>query len=506
MTGGPLFTTMPELPVVPLPASGEALGSWVWAIAHTYGLTPRTYLRRLGIPHRWVTKEIERDLVIQPLPSVMERLQADTGVAPDVVRGMTFFGLDRELEDACRRHHAPCAACVNEAFRRAGRPVGLLHARAAWRIVCPDHPSDPKPMEMADGLPLAPFHGQVRTIITFLDRAAFDPRAIEGIVGTRMAPAFTVAVFLRFVFLLNAHLSVRITEFDELRDWAGFRIRRAFTRSEAGEPLLLPPEERNNPAISLVLAWQLVVNPLRTLLAGLHTADPVHRKTGRDTSQLIALACLLLEFWPGEMVTPLLTRLALSRQDWNGDGVRTGLAIATTAPWSNDPSHFARLAEAHWTHTVWVSVLFSDAIRNHHRRMVSRFPTAGPFRGRLSAANGQAAPLIGEIRREARQRGRRKASGLERFLAKPAPAIRKEHAVPPQPVSTPAVPTHIAQAVQFALDAHGPLPTGKLRARERRAVLRKLSAAAVRCLNQEAWCGIAGATPHDAPAPVRKKR
>ncbi len=66
MTDKPLFTTMPELPVVPLPASGEALGSWVWAIARTYGLMPGTYLRRLGIPHRWVTKEVHRDLVIRP--------------------------------------------------------------------------------------------------------------------------------------------------------------------------------------------------------------------------------------------------------------------------------------------------------------------------------------------------------------------------------------------------------------------------------------------------------
>ncbi|MCR6630175.1 MAG: TniQ family protein [Magnetospirillum sp.] len=444
MTGGLLFTTVPGLPVVPLPAKGEALNSWIWAIARTYGLMPKTYLRRLGIPHRWLTKAIEQDLVIQPLPSVMERLQADTGMAPDVVWGMTFFGLDRELEDACRRHHAPCAACVNEASERAGRPVGLLHARAAWRIVCPDHLPTPKPMEMADSLPLVPFHGQVRTIIRFLDRAAFDPRAFEGIVGTRMAPAFTVTVFLRFVFLLNAYLSVQITEFDELRDWAGFRIRRTFTRNEAGEPLPLPPEEGNDPAISLVLAWQLVAAPIRTLLAGLHTVNPVHRKTARDTGQLIALACLLLEFWPGEMLTPLLTRLALSRQDWNGDGDRTGLAIATTAPWSNDPSHSARLAEAHWTHTAWTRVLFSDAIRNHHTRRVSRFPAAGPFRWRFLAANGQAAPLIGEIRREARQSGRKKPASLGLFLAKPVPATREAHAAPPQPVSVPAIPTHIA--------------------------------------------------------------
>lgn len=513
MTGGPLFTTMPELPVVPLPANGEALGSWIWAIAHTYGLMPGTYLRRLGIPHRWVTEAIARDLVIRPLPSVMERLQADTGVAPEVLRRMTFSGLDCELEEACH-HHVPCAACVDEASRRAGRPVSLLHAWAVWRVVCPDHPPCPKPREVADGLPLAPFYGQVRTIITFLDRAAFDPQAFEGIVGKRMAPALTAAAFVRFVFLLNAYLSVRVTEFDEFRDLAGFRIRRAFSRNEAGEPVPLPAEERNDPAISLVLAWQLVVDPLRTLLAGLHTTNPVHRKTERDTGQFMALVGLLLEFWPGEMLSLLLTGHALSRRDWSGDGVRTGLAIAATEQWSNDPSHSARLAEAQWNHTAWTRGLFSDAIRNRHAGWRSRFPIDGPFHSGFVAANTKAASLIGQARRDAwRLSSQDERAGLGRFLAKPAPPIREKPPNPPAPTperqapaTAPVIHHHIAQATQFALDAHGPLPTGKLRARQRRALLRKLSAAAVRCLNQGAWREMADATPCRVSTPSRKTR
>ena len=473
---------------------------------------PGTYLRRLGIPHRWVTETIARDLVIRPLPSVMERLQADTGVAPEVLRRMTFSGLDRELEEACN-HLVPCAACVDEASRRAGRPVSLLHAWAVWRVVCPDHPPCPKPMEVADGLPLAPFYGQVRTIITFLDRAAFDPRAFEGIVGTRMAPALTVAAFLRFVFLLNAYLSVRITEFDEFRDLAGFRIRRVFTRNEAGDPIPLLPEERNDPAISLVLAWQLVADPMHTLLAGLCTANPVHRKTERDAGQFMALVGLLLEFWPGEMLSLFLTGHALSRRDWSGDGVRTGLAIAATAQWSNDPSHSARLAEAQWNHTAWTRVLFSDAIRSRHAGWRSRFPLDGPFHAGFVAANMKAASLIGQARRDAWRPSQDERTGLGRFLAKPAPPIREKHPGPPAPTperqapaAAPVIHHHIVQATQFALDAHGPLPTGKLRARQRRALLRKLSAAAVRCLIQEAWRGIAGATSLNPCAPSRKKR
>ncbi|PNQ95997.1 hypothetical protein C1S70_26205 (plasmid) [Azospirillum argentinense] len=359
---------------------------------------------------------------------------------------------------------------------------------------------------MAEGLPLAPFYGQVRTIITFLDRAAFDPLAFEGIVGTRMAPAFTVAAFVRFVFVLNAYLSVRVTEFDEFRDLAGFRIRQAFSRNEAGEPLPLPPEERNDPAISLVLAWQLVADPMRTLLAGLHTANPVHRKTERDAGQFMGLVGLLLEFWPGEMLSLLLTGHALSRRDWSGDGVRTGLAIAATDQWSNDPSHSARLAEAQWNHTAWTRVLFSDAIRYRHTGWRSRFPIDRPFHAGFVAANTKAASLIGQVRRDAWRASQDERTGLGRFLAKPAPAIREAHTAPPQPVSVPAIPTHITQAVQFALETYGPLPTRKLRARQRRAVLRKLSAAAVQCLNQEAWCGMIGAILHHPPAPSRKKR
>lgn len=486
--------------MVPLPANGEALGSWIGAIAQTYGLTPAIYLQRLGIPRRWVTTAIDRELVIRPLPSVMKRLQADTGVATEVLRHMTFSGLDRELEEACQHHHAPCAACVDEASRRAGRPVGLLHARAVWRVVCPDHPPCPKPAEVAADLPLAPFYGQVRTIITFLDRAVFDPRAFAGIVGKRMAPALTAGTFVRFVFLLNAYLSVCVTEFDDLRDLAGFRIRRAFTRNEAGEPAPLPPEERNDPAISLVLAWQLVVDPLRTLLAGLHTVNPVHRKTERDAGQFMALVGLVLEFWPGEMLTPLLTRDALSRREWSDDGVRTGLAIATTAPWSNDPSHSERLAEAHWNHTAWTSVLFCDAIRKRHAGWRSQFPIAGPFRHQLVAANTKAAGLIGQARRDAwRLSGWDERAGLRRFLAKPASAIREKHPDLPEPAPGRQAPAktlmadhHIAQAVRLALETNGPLPGKKLRARQRRALLRKLSAKAVEHLNQGAWRAMAG--------------
>lgn len=110
----------------------------------------------------------------------------------------------------------------------------------------------PEAYFVSQEVPLAPFHGRVRDIIAFLDRAAFDPMAFAGLVGERLAPAITAGAFVRFVHLLNAHLSLRVAEFDTLRDRAGFRIVHAFGRDEDGEPLALPPDARNDPTISLV--------------------------------------------------------------------------------------------------------------------------------------------------------------------------------------------------------------------------------------------------------------
>ena len=128
-----------------------------------------------------------------------------------------------------------------------------------------------------------------------------------------------------------------------------------------------------------------------------------------------------------------------------------------------------------------------------HAGWRSRFPIDGPFHAGFVAANTKAASLIGQVRRDAWRSSQDERTGLGRFQAKPAPPIRKKRPNPPvptpereAPATAPVIHHHIAQAVQFALDAHGPLPTGKLSARQRRAVLRKLSAAAVRCLKQEA--------------------
>jgi hypothetical protein len=87
VTGPEIFSSLPALPVVPLPVPGESLGSWVTAVAQTYGMPLAEYLRRLGIPHRRGAAATERDLVVRPCPAVIQALQADTGVATPVLLG-----------------------------------------------------------------------------------------------------------------------------------------------------------------------------------------------------------------------------------------------------------------------------------------------------------------------------------------------------------------------------------------------------------------------------------
>lgn len=489
MTGGPLFSSAPNLPVVPLPAPGEALGSWVAVIADLYGLSRADYLERLGVPRRWVTEAIDRDLVFRPLPSVMTRLQADTGIAEDVLRQMTFAGLDRPLEDACRCHHAPCPECNYEAARRAGRPVDLLFARAAWRVVCPHHLPDLKPMEIAAQVPLLVFYDQARQAIAFLDRAAYDQSVFQEIVGTRLAPAFSADVFLWFVHLLNVFLSVQVADVDTMRERSEFRILSVFEEDTDSRPVPLPEEMCNSLAVSLVLAWQFVTAPYTTLFVGLRTTNPAGGKTGRDQTQFTALIRLLLEVWPGEVLAIPVLGGAMSVRRSAGQHAYTVGAEAVTKPWSNDPSHAERLAEAHWNHVAWVKALFADPPRSQSSGYVSQFPSVGPFGHRPVAANTHAASLIARKRQavwEKRSLTPSRRAGLQRFSEALPSRPKEPHAAFVDPARTLTISPHIRDAVEQVLAAYGPLP-GKLHPRERRALLRKLSAAAIKHLSLGAW-------------------
>ncbi|GLR77466.1 hypothetical protein GCM10007856_01340 [Azospirillum oryzae] len=493
MTGMRLFASIPDLPVVPPPAPGEALGGWVEAIADLYGLSRADYLKRLGVPRRWVTEAINRDLVFRPLPSVMARLQVDTGIAEEVLRGMTFTGLDRPLEEVCRNHYVPCPECAYEAERQADRPVELLFARAAWRVVCPLHPPDLDPGDVVAGVPLPAFYDQVRHVIGFLDRAAFDRTLFQEVVGTRLAPAYSVDVFLWFVYLLNSFLRVEVSDIDTMRECCEFRILDAYDTNADLQPVPLPAEERNGLAVSLVLAWQLLAAPFTTLFAGLRTTNQAGRKTRRDEGQFMAVIRMLLEFWPGEILAIPMTGGALSVRWPPKETVATRTAQALAKPWSNHASYAERLAEAHWNHTAWVRALLADRSLVTGPHHVSHFPWVGPFHYRPVASNTRSASRIDAARQAARNKrnlGLSKRPGLPRFSETVIRRARRPSTAPPhQPAPCLTISPHIVDAVRQVLEAHGPLPK-KLRARERRALMRKLSAAATKLLASQAEGGL----------------
>ena len=491
MTANTPFSSMPTLPVVPLPAPGEALGGWISAIAELYGVSMADYVGRLGVPRHWITAAIERDLVFRPLPRVMEQLQLDTGIAPERLRSMTFAGLDPELEDACQHHDAACADCAYEVSDQAGRPVRLLFARAAWRIICPRHPPDLKPGELTVRGALPAFYDRLRAVIAFLDRAAFDRLAFVEFFGPRLATAFSVDVVLRFVYQLNTFFHVEVTDVSLMSERPEFRILRAFVRNEDDEPLPLPEEERNSLAVSLMLAWHFVEDPFPNLFARLRTTNPVGRKTGQDVEQFRALMQILLEIWPAEMLTMPVLRYATAPVGWNDDQGPTALAHAVTKSWNNDPSHPERLAEAHWNHRAWNGSLLSPCLRDRHPHRYSLFPDAGPFTYRHVASKTRPASQVSQKRHDVwEQRIRARHTGLQRFLddlpkrSKRQPADAKAPTRQPARLVKPEV--HVVEAVRTVLEAHGPMPT-KLSPRDRRTLHRKLFAAAVKHLEKRAW-------------------
>ncbi len=135
---------------------------------------------------------------------------------------------------------------------------------------------------------------------------------------------------------------------------------------------------------------------------------------------------------------------------------------------------------------AWVKAMLDDqplVLGAHH---VSRFPSVGPFRFRPVTANCRSASGIAEKRRTVWETGSLTSlgrPGLQRFHEAPPRRIRRPRRSAPAnaPASPVTISPHIKDAVRQVLEAHGPLPK-KLRVRERRALLRKLSAAAIKHL------------------------
>lgn len=196
------------------------------------------------------------------------RIQQDTGLYPDRLAAMTFIGLDPDLASAALKHNTPCPACTAAAVTSGGRPVSLLGARAAWRVACPMHPSFPRPEEISVGVDLAPIHVRIREILSILDRSAFDPEILEDYMP-EIRPAVTAGTAVHFAYLLNSFLQVRLETYDTLRDVAVFQVVRTYEPVYHGQPTPLLVDARNDRALSMLLAWQLLAQPIWSLLVGL---------------------------------------------------------------------------------------------------------------------------------------------------------------------------------------------------------------------------------------------
>ena len=147
----------------------------------------------------------------------------------------------------------------------------------------------------------------------------------------------------------------------------------------------------------------------------------------------------------------------------------------------------SRLAEAHWNHVAWAGVLLSDELIDRRSQRFSGFPVPGPFRYRHVAPDSKTAAWVAKVRRDVwKQRNWDRRAGLQRFTRR-APKRTGKTTVEAPSVRTSRLPgSHIEEAVQVALATYGSRP-GKLRPGQRRALLRTLSAAAIKHLHQGAW-------------------
>lgn len=393
-----VFGAIPHLPVVPLPQAEEDIASWLQAVAETYGMRPTAYLAHLGMPRVSDRSTIADELILNPAPRLLTRLQEDTGIHGSRLAAMTLGGLDPDLAAAALNHRRPCGACTTAATARAGRPVNLLGARAVWRVVCPAHPPLPKPEEIAAGLDLAPVYARIREILTILDRAVFDRSELDAHMPF-VYPAATVGSVVHFTYLLNSFVQVRLATYDPLRDRATFQVLRTHEPVERGRPVPLPVEVRNDLAVSLLLAWQLLSTPRWALLVGLRLQAEPASPVGCSGPAARAVFDLLLDAWPAEVIGDLIIGFRQSEQVRPSRPRRvTRTAVALTAPYGNQPDFDMLRAIASEQHAAFVGHLFSRSVTGRPAVTFSVFHDDGPFRYRMPPAAGRTAATVALLR------------------------------------------------------------------------------------------------------------
>src|SRR5690242_3346250 len=105
------FDRFPQLPVVPVPWPGEALGGWFRAAIRPYSLTVSDFMHHLGLPWSEHHPRFDVRVLLQPPEKFLQALNETTGISICCLRSMTSDGLDPDLADACFQHYSPCAIC-----------------------------------------------------------------------------------------------------------------------------------------------------------------------------------------------------------------------------------------------------------------------------------------------------------------------------------------------------------------------------------------------------------
>ena len=463
-----VFAGVPVLPVVPLPLHEEDIASWLRSIAETYGLNLTAYLTYLGTPRVQVGTCVAAELILNPSEKLLARIQQDTGLHRDRLAAMTFIGLDPDLASAALNHDTPCPTCTATAVAQAGRPVSLLGARAAWRVVCPLHPPFPRPEEISAGVDLAPVYVRVREILSILDRAAFDPKVLKAHMPA-IHPAVTAGRAVHFAYLLNSFVQVRLEAYDTLRDLAVFQVVRAYEPVQRGRPTPLPVDARNDRALSMLLAWQLLSLPTWALLVGLRLQAADGPEVDGDTTAR-AVFDLLLDVWPGELLSKFIVGNESDNPDRNLSPDRlTTFSVRLTAPFGNHPDFEAIRRVASEQHSAFVRHLFSREVRRRPVATYSVFRGEGPFRYRVPPAGGRAAASIALLSRNAWKR-RVWKKHLQKL--RPKPPARATPKTFESPIELMSAET-ISPVVERAVLEVGPPPV-RMKAEDRRRYWKKL--------------------------------
>jgi hypothetical protein len=361
------FDRPPKLPVVRIPWPGEALGSWLRAVFELYGFEVQEFMRYLG--EDWCNGWYNFDLRIlfRPSQNFFNAVNLVTGISVSRLRNMALEGLDPYLADACFRHYSPCQVCECEAAAGAGRPVMLLHACSPWRVVCPKHPPAALLAELAyidnPGGVLAKIAKLIEELDVLFRKTCNTKSAIE--------PLYRVhGDFVRFVYMLNSFVSVRLEFFGEISNRAKFTIVRIFERDEYGIPIDIPRENRNNIGISLLFAWYLTRQFRKETLRHLRVSRTVDGKEQPREAALLGMLWIAKEFWSREIaVSTTVETVSETLRQWT-------IQFASLLAYN---SILSEIKYTKYNHTTNRTFFTWNARYPFYDQRTSEFPSTGPF-------------------------------------------------------------------------------------------------------------------------------